>query len=189
MNLRDKIVKNIIDQMTIAMQADKLRSKIDDKSRELNTVIGRMTILAELFEEQQGKKLQEVMNSDPAWTKILEEAQATAKKIVEDSESESQNKRKAIPETEEIRPVAKPIKQPVEAKVQSPKTQTVGDDIVFSSDVEDEADEVIPQVAKKPREQLNDRKNPIKIVIDDNPHQPPPGTRMASVDNDSDYDE
>jgi hypothetical protein len=190
MDIRTKIIRNITDQLLIAMQADELRTKLEEKGRDMTATIGRMSILSEMFEEETGKNLQAALNTDPQWKGVIDDAQKKAQALF--AASSRPSVAAALDQVNAVAtkpPVltAKPTKV-AEPHAKAPPVIELGEDIEFQSEEDAlvSAQESAQVNKASNKAQLNDRNNPIKIVIDDNPHEPPPGTRRTEIGDDDD---
>lgn len=135
-------------------------------------------MLSEMWQEETGTDLQKCVNTEPSWKRLVDEAQAEAKRIVAGE---------GITAPQVAAATAPPVGSPSGkrqttnrqvAPVLKPAKLVEKDNSVV---VEDKgAAEAMPTLN---RTTTTDRKEPIKITIDDAPQGPPPeGTK----DNDDD---
>jgi len=171
MTLQEKIYRNMVEQIVNNLRVQSLREKIAEYDRQGQLTQGRMSILSEMIEEQDGIILQKAINTDPFWKEQIQLAQQEAQSIVS---SESGNS------------IASQVEPQPETKKRDPIKQVSANRKVEGSQnnvavVTDEQQEKLPQLQ---RTSLKDRRQPIKVVIDDAPAPPPPDGDVEDIDND-----
>lgn len=196
-DLKQKIYENIVEQLTLKLKSERLQQELQANERRGNTIIGRMSVLAELYEEQNGRSLDHDLNKNEEWSDLIKQAQMQAEKIVAEQAiagTQSEQKNSSVPQRP-VKAVAgnkQPISVPQPTQVLTPSVQSAQ----VPQPVQNEAD-AVPSVARvvvadssadAPKQQertpISDRKEPIKFTIDDAPPAPPPGTPVTDLDDD-----
>jgi len=103
---RDKIYQNIIKQLRLAKENQDLQNKFKQLDSNRVQCIGAMELLAELFQEETGKPLQQVLNTDPEWLDLIKKAESEAFSI----------KEQAGPQLVEQQPEPQPARQQVDSE-------------------------------------------------------------------------
>lgn len=74
--LDSKIKRNLTEQLTISRKIEEARNKLNELEHQRAMNIGALRVLSELYEEANGKNLQNVINTDPEWKKWINELQS-----------------------------------------------------------------------------------------------------------------
>jgi len=149
MELQQKIYENLRGQMIVGIKADKLHAQMKELDGERERFVGGIAVLSDLYKDETGNDLQKVINTDPEWGKLVEQAQNEAQQIVV-----QQLQGSAQPQVGQPEAPAADVSKPM------PKLRRVaGNKTVKAEDAQEEP----------PPRQV-----PMDIVIDDNP--PGPGT-------------
>lgn len=152
---QSKIYQNIVKQLRIAKEAQELQNKLKQLETDRSQAVGAMEILAEIYEEETGKSLQQAINSDPEWGELIKRAEAEVAGM-------------AAPAVQQQHPTPQPVKQDKHEQPQAeqlPKLRRLNDN---------------KKVAQPQAEQPVMRsRQPVEIVVNDN-DDPGPG----SIDDD-----
>ena len=179
MNLKDRIYQNLVKQLVNFTQRNDTRAKLASLDQEQATIIGSMQTLAEFFKDETGKDLQSELNTNPEWKDYIDRADAEAKKLLASLVIASPTSAK----------MPQPVASAPAIEAQLPKLRSVGGNKTVIPQPK-----IVEASAKEgaPKEVLQDRsREPVKIVISDEPAPPPPKTaddmkHTIQVDDDED---
>lgn len=182
MDLNQKIYENIRDQMLIALKTDKLTAQLRELNNERERAIGGMEILGQFYKDSTGKELQSDINAAPEWASLVKEAQAEAEQIAAGmvpASAENKSKPSAVSQPETPQPEVKGPETPKLRRVAGNRTVEVAQPAPEIGPPDDHDDYMQPapqptETQPTPQLSVTRGRNPVKIVIDDNP--PGPGT-------------
>lgn len=82
MDINVKIQDNIKQQFLFALRSDKIRAQMRQLEADQQAAVGAMSVLSELYKEENGVELQHSINTDPEWKKITDACRAEAEKVI-----------------------------------------------------------------------------------------------------------
>ena len=161
MQLKEKVFKNIIAQMRIGARQQQLQQELRKLEIDLSQSVGAMDILSQLVQEETGVDLRTLLDTDPEWKKLMDDAQSVVQaapavpekktNLLENADGTPKSvKKEEFPEPDEDDLV--PAPQPEE---KTNLKKVTGNKMVSSVD---------PDA----------RRAPVRVVIDDSPPQPGP---------------
>jgi len=189
-DLNKKIYDNIVDQLTLKIKNERLQQEMLSNERRGNIIIGRMSVLAEIYQEKNGRSLDQDLNKSDEWSELINKAQAQAEKNAVDNAitnaqlgtsknaPPSQRSVKAVVNNKQPTSVPQPVQMQVDQRLQNEADEMPSvTKIVVADGVQD-----APKAQE--RTPLSNRKEPIKFTIDDAPPTPPPGAPVTELDDD-----
>lgn len=139
---QSKIYQNIVKQLRIAKEAQELQNKLKQLEVDRSQAVGAMEILAEIYQEETGKSLQQAINSDPEWGELIKKAEAEVAGAV------------APVVQPQAQPAPQPVKQEQPQAEQLPKLRRLNDNKKVAQP------QAEPPVMRS--------RQPVEIVVNDN---------------------
>lgn len=181
MDLRQKIVENCVEQIKLQIRMEGVRKEQAEIESEMKGVLGRMSAWSELYKDETGRVLENDMKSLPEWRGILEEAEQRAK-----SELAHELGSSSLQLVEDEDPVVEPEPQP-----ELPRMKRVdGNRQVRQPEAQQAPANNEPVVTAAPSDtpprhpkSTPNRREPIKMTIDDSPPSAPAGTPVNDLDD------
>lgn len=91
MDLKEKVIENIRQQVALSNEMQRLQNAIDVAKENLLRLVGAMNVYSDLWREETGDELQKVINTDPEFKAIIDQANVTARSAQPASRSVPQN--------------------------------------------------------------------------------------------------
>ena len=186
--LQDRIYANIVDQIILKLKAERLNNELQAVERRNMTIVGRMSMLSEMYEETTGRNLEKDLNQDEKWGELIKRAQneaqqKVAQQAIDGNQSEilstmpGQRPIKAVAQNKQ--PMSRPQPTPI-PPAPAPDSDADVAPSVARVVVGEGGNEEIPKPQQ--RTDVDNRDQPIKFTVDDEPPVAPAGTPVTELD-------
>jgi hypothetical protein len=165
--LEGRIYANIVQQFKLQREAEQLQQKLKEIDDQFKHAVGAMNVLADLYGEETGQDLRQLINSntDKKWKALMEKAQKEASSETTDQKQERQKSAPPVEEPQEPVDDAEdedddlpPDETPVRPAAPALRSVSENRQIKTPAPVE-------PKVERS--------RPPVRVVIDDSPPRPP----------------